>query len=72
MIAFFKTGCIIENITKRMGNIMATITRMDLANTLRNRFGLTAKMLKSLGLEHLKYYPNLHALVAIQKQVFRR
>ncbi len=25
-----------------MGNIMATITRMDLANTLRNRFGLTA------------------------------
>ena len=69
---------------------MATITRIDLANTLRNRFGLTSadsykmidiihesekerrlqKKMTNKTLELLKFYLNLHALVAIQKQVY--
>jgi integration host factor subunit alpha len=38
VIAFFKTTCIIKALKE---NIMATLTRIDLANSLRDRFGLT-------------------------------
>ncbi len=48
---------------------MATITRIELANALRNRFGLT-KMLKSQVLVHSKFYLNLHVSDVIQKQAF--